>query len=309
MTIARGHQRYPVHPALRGRNPVSQVLRRESPAQATPLTGVLRRAFGLVALACAACGAPGGDGAERCVTGTSQDGIVGGTQSSALVELGGGRRRALVLVVLPAAPGGDPPTCTAVVVSPGVALTARHCLDHDGNGSWDGAALDATVVGESGALLGAVDDVALHAELDVAVLHAGSLATAHPAITPLPLLAQGLDATWVGGIVELAGYGVSEHEEPATLRFVTEAIADVTADHVVVDGHGTSGACAGDSGGPLLALAPSGEVRVLGVLDDGPASCVGRDRYTRADRLRGWAPLTALAFEAPPPEADGCGGP
>lgn len=56
----------------------------------------------------------------------------------------------------------------------------------------------------------------------------------------------------------------------------------------MVHGHGNSGACSGDSGGPLLARDEHGRVRVVGLLDAGHASCVEDDRYTRTDVLASW---------------------
>jgi secreted trypsin-like serine protease len=56
----------------------------------------------------------------------------------------------------------------------------------------------------------------------------------------------------------------------------------------VVDGEGRTGACAGDSGGPLLVADSSGQARVAGVLDRGSADCLGLDLYTRIDALADW---------------------
>jgi hypothetical protein len=98
----------------------------------------------------------------------------------------------------------------------------------------------------------------------------------------------------VGVDVELAGYGVSESRGAGSLAFVVEAITRVEESHLVVDGRGTTGACAGDSGGPLLGTTAEGDVRVLGVLDHGDASCTNEDFYTRADRWVTWEPLARL---------------
>jgi hypothetical protein len=139
-----------------------------------------------------------------------------------------------------------------------------------------------------------------HSELDVAVLGATSsvearrLASAGTDAAFIPPHFNELEESWVGAAVELGGYGVSESSAAGTLGFAVEVIARLESDHVVVTGEGRSGACAGDSGGPLLGTSSNGTVGVLGVLDDGDSSCLGEDRYTRLDRLAGWQPLARL---------------
>jgi secreted trypsin-like serine protease len=56
---------------------------------------------------------------------------------------------------------------------------------------------------------------------------------------------------------------------------------------------GKTGACVGDSGGPLLGKTMDGRIEVLGLLEAGSASCTGEDFYTRLDRLKSWEPLTS----------------
>jgi hypothetical protein len=57
---------------------------------------------------------------------------------------------------------------------------------------------------------------------------------------------------------------------------------------VTVDGFGVSGACNGDSGGPLLVRAPDGRLVVAGVLTSGSASCRDEDTYVRVDAVVSW---------------------
>jgi hypothetical protein len=89
---------------------------------------------------------------------------------------------------------------------------------------------------------------------------------------------------------------------PGARQFLVETVACVEADAIVVDGHGRTGAWAGDSGGPLLARDLTGAPTVLGVLARGASSCVGEDVYVRADRAGALIPRGA-----DPPRSRDCG--
>ena len=239
----------------------------------------------------------GGDPRAQCTL--TQARIFGGGTTPKLTGLGADQVRAIVSVSVTGL--GLPPgsaeagLCSGVVIAPGAVLTARHCLDRDGDGMADQEA-EITVGRPDVATTrrGRADEVWLHPELDVALLEATWLEEEEDGIAPLPLNAEPLDEAWAGTPVELAGYGLKENPAPATLAFVVEEVARVEPSHVVVNGMGRSGACLGDSGGPLLGRTDDGHVRVLGVLDDGDPTCVGEDYYTRADRLTEWEPLSAL---------------
>jgi hypothetical protein len=171
--------------------------------------------------------------------------------------------------------------CSGVVVAEGVVLTAAHCIDpqaptHLRVGYWAPGSPEARVVLAT-----------VHPRLDVALLVVDALALPS-ALDPIPVYDEPIDEAWIGHPVELAGYGFTELGELGELRFVTEPIVDVEEDAIVVHGHGRSGACGGDSGGPLLARDDAGRVRVIGLLDAGHASCVQDDRYTRMDVLADW---------------------
>ncbi len=70
---------------------------------------------------------------------------------------------------------------------------------------------------------------------------------------------------------------------------MTERVTSVEESFIITDGAGVSGACNGDSGGPLLTRDASGELQLAGVLSGGSASCTGVDEYVRADAIADWA--------------------
>jgi hypothetical protein len=183
-------------------------------------------------------------------------------------------------------------------------LTARHCVDFDADGTWDQVQPDAArattvIVGspnDPSASRVPAEGAALHPTLDVALVE-GAFGDAVG--LPLRPVAGSLSEAWIGSPVELSGYGFDEWGAAGNLRFVTETVARVEDDFLVVDGRGRTGACVGDSGGPLLGRDDDGSTRVLGVLDHGDKSCRREDFYVRVDALADWAPFTAAISDDP----------
>ncbi|MEM7156810.1 MAG: S1 family peptidase [Myxococcota bacterium] len=206
--------------------------------------------------------------------------IYHGVEQSPSLGLGPQQLAALVAVYPP-----DRETiCSGVVVRPGIVLTAGHCIDPATAdrlrvGYWTPERPDTGVV-----------SAIVHPQLDVAVLSIDPDALGAD-LDPIPLLGDALHDGWLDTTVELAGYGSTESFEVGRLYFAVEPIVVLEPTTVVVHGRGFSGACGGDSGGPLLARDDAGRVRVVGLLDSGHASCLQDDHYTRVDVLADWWPF------------------
>jgi hypothetical protein len=227
--------------------------------------------------------------------------IVGGGPTSMLGD-SEALRRGVVGILVDHGSGSFAGLCSGVLVSPRSVLTAAHCFGpraaHDDTVSASLPKATVVFVGGQGFAPREVDvrGVSVHPELDLALLELERRNLAEVFAAPLPLHLEALDDSWVGATVELAGFGASEVGALGHLAFVTEQVVRLEPDHVVVDGRGQTGACVGDSGGPLLGRTSAGRSEVLALLDAGSASCTGEDFYTRLDRVASWGPLVrALA--------------
>jgi hypothetical protein len=87
---------------------------------------------------------------------------------------------------------------------------------------------------------------------------------------------------------QLAGFGLTEDDTIGLRLFTDEVVIDDDGELITVDGEGQRGACLGDSGGPLLIRDGAGNVRVVGVLSHGSASCLNIDRYVLLYQVRDW---------------------
>jgi hypothetical protein len=172
--------------------------------------------------------------------------------------------------------------CSGVLISARRVLTAQHCAEllPDEVSVFVGASV-AEHTFQSPVLRFKEHDV-----YDVAVAELGAAVPGDLA-TPLEPITDeaGLE---IGALATLAGYGLTEDDGLGVRLFLEEPIVEVDADFVTVDGAGRTGACVGDSGGPLLVRDEAGRHRIAGVLSTGSASCLGIDLYQRLEPVREW---------------------
>jgi hypothetical protein len=207
--------------------------------------------------------------------------IVSGAARSAYLGLAESEQAAIVRLE---AAGIDGPTCSGTLIAERHVLTAKHCLEPP----------ETSVVIEHGSdtTRANINAVIEHPDADLCVVELDQ-AVDLELVSPLSPAADGIDESWTGRLVEIAGYGNDEHADAGFRRFAVEAIDSVTATNLIVNGKGQSGACLGDSGGPLLVRAPDGRPLVAGVLSTGSSSCLGQDFYLRTDVVADWVLSTA----------------
>ena len=108
-----------------------------------------------------------------------------------------------------------------------------------------------------------------------------------------------------GDPVEMAGYGLTESGTVGELRSSRRISDSVDANLLRVKGRKVSGACGGDSGGPLIVRGVDGAPVIAGVLSTGSPTCVDRDSYQRLAPARDW--ITNMIAPDHPPSSLDCG--
>jgi hypothetical protein len=198
--------------------------------------------------------------------------LINGSSDAGSLELSSAQLSAIGAIT--AGEGGSP-ICTATVIDRGLALTAAHCA----------ASPDAYF--RLGAMGAQVRHLVQHPSLDVVLFQVEDSAVADADIAAIGLLDGDISSEWIDREVTLAGIGQTETGALGKLRFVQEKIVRVTEEAVWVDGMGKSGACGGDSGGPLL-VREGDLTHIAGVLSRGSSDCTGIDVYERGDDIATW---------------------
>jgi hypothetical protein len=231
----------------------------------------------LVTLVILGCGSD--HGAPMC--GAEQSAIVSGTETPASVQLSDEQANAIVRVRLGS--DTDDEFCSGVMLAEDWVLSARHCS------IGLPALVDFGPDAERPSASVRTASSITHPDLDLALFLLVDRDGEPPLdFESLQAWTSTVDTSWIGRDAELAGYGTTETEASGQRLFVSETIVQVDDTFITVDGAGRSGACTGDSGGPLLVATNAGEPAVAGILSTGSADCRGIDRYVRVDRVWHW---------------------
>jgi hypothetical protein len=251
----------------------------------------------MVWLALAACSSPHADSCPEATAALRQP-IRGGSSQASYLALSPADQAAIVS--LEAEVGfGRAQLCSGVLVGPDVVLTARHCLE--------GVELSTLHVRFGVSLnfrRAGVSAESPHPDLDLTLLRLTAEEVSsgtRDGPSPLPL-ASPMGSSMAGRRVTLAGYGEAESGSGGELMFAVGTVRGVNDTVISTEGLGASGACEGDSGGPLLAREAGGIV-VLGLLTSGSPSCTGVDHFVRTDKLSAWLEAEGVK----PPTASSCG--
>lgn len=176
----------------------------------------------------------------------------------------------------------EPALCTATLIADKWVLTIFHCLQ--------GESLHFCVKDEKDGRAFAFNPIrtVLHPELDLVLLELDRDPADETEVKPIPVITEPVGHQWIGQRVQASGFGLTEYYDVGRRLYVVEEVIDVRETVLTIDGAGGSGACVGDSGGPLLARVKDGSVRVLGALSEGSESCLDIDQYTRVDIALDW---------------------
>ncbi len=209
---------------------------------------------------------------------TSRAAITAGASES-LIGLSTRDMNSVVLVKLTR--GAQRTLCSGALIADNRVLGAAHCL-HDLEGPSIEVVLgpsDSAAVHRSGAeiVVTSEDDDLLLLSLDRPV----------PSAVANPLrVALSTPGTPALGVI--VGFGLDAELMLGARLFALADVMGEDASYYSTSPGPASGACIGDSGGPLLWRDETGVAVVLAVLSSGHASCRGEDHYTRLDAVSDW---------------------
>lgn len=201
-------------------------------------------------------------------------------------------------------------TCSAVVISPTVLVTAAHCVDAANHAGYAyGAFLgpDASAYPTLADLmpqLAAASSVHAHPSYNPAspfVADIGVVIMAQPlGITPLAMARSSLPANLPGQAARLIGYGQTVYTQFNVKKHqVVTTVESLPNDDTVVVGDSLHHSCIGDSGGPALVML-DGVEQIVGVDSyTETTGCKDPAHYRRVDKY-----LPFLDTYAPPPPPD-----
>jgi hypothetical protein len=255
-----------------------------------------------VALTLVAWGCGGFPPEEAESTCTLRAAIVGGSDDETFLSLTDAQENAVVQLRFFAADKTLLEICSGVLIADDRVLTVGHCVDHP---DWATGELRFGALSDEPDHIVSTADILEHSGIDIAVVTFRATELPDGYATPIPLPEHAIEGSrLVGSVAVLAGHGQAEPGRLLARRFVSETVSAVEDAFLLVSGGDLSGACAGDSGGPLLGRALDGFVRVYGVLEEGTLICRGDDRYTRVDLDPEWE---GFADSATSHEAKTCG--
>lgn len=253
----------------------------------------MTRAFRLAACAWTALGVASCQAVEpQCAPHAASAALTNGTARAEYLGLDASEEAAVADIQINPGTSAEG-RCTGALIAERSVLTAKHCIG--GNPLAElRVSFGPDADGRSARIPAEI--TAVHPALDALVITLRNAPANSIDVAPLAMALELPPGLGVGSLAQLAGYGQDAEGELGVRSFLVATVLELTDEALIVGSGGWSGACFGDSGGPLLMRAANGHGAVAGVLRRGSVSCFGRDTYTRVDALAEW--LTGLDLDS-----------